>query len=253
MMHETETDDTAPHPGRRRWLNKRRLCWFAAGLVLLGTVFLGMAWHAHRTVMRASEGRVYRLDDVPAAEVALVFGTRVSEDGDVSWPLEWRLKTAGDLYKNGLVERILVSGDNRWREYNEPRAMKRWLMDNGVPEEHIACDYAGRRTLDSCARTARLWGIRDRVILVSQPYHLPRALFLANSWGMDAVAVAADSGTFRRDLWWERLARVKAWLDVKVLAAEPALWGPQERWPGDGTGGQETENATTPLDGRGGK
>ncbi len=181
--------------------------------------------------MAEAEGRIYRLEDAPAGKVALVFGARVMKDGDVSWPLKWRLETALDLYEKGLVKRILVSGDNRFRDYNEPEAMKRWLVNNGVPEKDIACDYAGRRTLDSCARAARLWGVRDKVVLVSQAYHLPRALFLAKSWGMDAVAVSAKSGTFRRDLIRERLARMKAWLDVCVLGTEPGLWGPQERWP----------------------
>ncbi len=181
--------------------------------------------------MAEGEGRIFKLEDAPVAEVALVFGARVMEDGGVSWPLRWRLETARDLYANGLVKRILVSGDNRWGHYNEPGVMRQWLIDNGVAENDIACDFAGRRTLDSCARAARLWGVRDKVVLVSQAYHLPRALYLAKSWGIDAVAVSAKSGTFRRDLIRERLARMKAWLDVCVLGTEPGLWGPKEYWP----------------------
>jgi SanA protein len=148
-------------------------------------------------------------------------------------PLQWRLAKASDLYKKGLVKRILVSGDNSRRNYNEPMAMKQWLVDNGVPAGDIACDFAGRRTLDSCARAVELWGVRDNAILVSQAYHLPRALYLAESWGMDAVAVPADSGTFRSNLVRESLARVKAWLDMNILGTEPAFWGTKEHWPGD--------------------
>lgn len=236
-MSESTVDNAVSNPPagerrfwRRGWLTWRRLCWCGAIVVFLGIAVLAVAWHAHSTVLAAGKGRMYKLENAPRAEVALVFGALVTEDG-VSWPLRWRLEAASNLYKKGLVNRILVSGDNRWRDYNEPLAMKQWLVDNGVPEERIACDYAGRRTLDTCARAVRLWGVRDRVILVSQAYHLPRALFLARSWGMDAVAVSADSGTFRRDLLRERLARVKAWLDVYVLAAEPTLWGPPEQWP----------------------
>lgn len=203
-------------------------------LVVLAIFALAISWYAHNTVMAASQGRIYRLDDAPEADVALVFGALVSEDGDVSWPLKWRLETACGLYKKGLVDRILVSGDNRFKNYNEPMAMKQWLIDNGVPADRIACDYAGRRTLDSCARAARLWGVRGKVILVSQAYHLPRALYLAKSWEMDAVAVAADRGTYRRDVYRECLARVKAWLDVNVLGTGPSLWGPVEQWPDEG-------------------
>lgn len=248
MMQENQIDNPVfgplPEPGtgdpsrRRRWITKRRLKRCSAILLFLGAVLAAAAWYAHSRVIAAGKGRIYSLDDAPAADVALVFGAYVSEDGDVSWPLRWRLEAASDLYRKGLVKRILVSGDNRWKDYNEPLAMKQWLTENGVPAEHIACDYAGRRTLDSCARAARLWGVRENVILISQAYHLPRALFLAESWGMDAVAVSADRGTFRRDLLRERLARVKAWLDVNVLGAEPSFWGPQEGWP-DKAGGEK--------------
>lgn len=230
-MNDNAIDENKSRPTRRTRLSKRTIFRGAAVLALLGAALAGLGWHAHNAVMAAGNGRIYRLEEVPAAEVALVFGAHVTQGGDVSWPLKWRLEAARDLYEKGLIQRILVSGDNRWREYNEPQAMKQWLVNNGVPEERIACDYAGRRTLDSCARAARLWGIREKVILVSQVYHLPRALFLARAWGMDAVAVPADSGTFRRDLIRERLARVKAWLDVNVLGMGPTLWGPPEQWP----------------------
>lgn len=228
-MDNSNPDICRDMPLRRP--GRRRIFALVAALALGSIVVAGLSWHAHDAVMAAAKGRIFRLEEAPAADVALVFGARVSEDGGVSWPLRWRLEAASALYREGLVRRILVSGDNRRKSYNEPLAMKRWLVENGVPEERIACDYAGRRTLDSCARASRLWGIEDRVILVSQSYHLPRALFLAKSWGMDALAVPADRGTFRRDLVRERLARVKAWLDVNVLNAEPAVWGPRERWP----------------------
>lgn len=231
-MHDLTPHENNTPPPRRDWQLKKRLCWCAAAVLFAGIFFASGAWYAHHKVMAEAEGRIYRLEDAPAGEVALVFGARVMKDGDVSWPLKWRLETARDLYEKGLVKRILVSGDNRFSHYNEPEAMKQWLVNNGVPEQDIACDYAGRRTLDSCARAARLWGVRDKVVLVSQAYHLPRALYLAKSWGMDAVAVSAKSGTFRRDLIRERLARMKAWLDVCVLGTEPGLWGPQEHWPG---------------------
>lgn len=216
---------------RPKWLTRRRALALAAVLVAATAGIVGLAWYAHKTVMDAGNGRIFALNDAPTANVALVFGARVYDGGDVSWPLKWRLEAARQLYENGQVKRILVSGDNRWENYSEPQVMKQWLVDNGVPEDRIACDYAGRRTFDSCARAACLWGIRGDVILVSQFYHLPRALFLARSWGMDAVAVAAEKGTFPRDLLRERLARVKAWLDVNVFATEPTRWGKPEKWP----------------------
>lgn len=186
--------------------------------------------------MSAGRGRIYQVESAPKARTAIVFGAAVSAEGHVSWPLQYRLEAARDLYSRGLVSYILVSGDNSRKSYNESDAMKRWLVQAGVPEQRVACDYAGHRTLDSCARAARLWRLRDGVILVSQNYHLPRALYLAKAWGMDATAVAARSGTYRHDRKREFLARVKAWLDINVLRTEPALWGPEEHWPGEEAG-----------------
>lgn len=215
--------------GRTSRLRRIALRLLAAGIVL-GLVGLIALLQIDSTVVAAGEGRIETVASVPARRVAIVFGAGVYKDGRLSYPLRIRMRAALDLYESGKVKKILVSGDNRFEHYNEPQRMRDWLIEKGVPPEDIACDYAGRRTLDTCARAARLWKL-DEVILVTQKYHLPRALYLAKAWGMDAVGVSADGpgGTARkRDRLRELIARVGAWVDVNVLDTQPALWGEPE-------------------------
>ena len=184
-------------------------------------------------VRGAAAGRIFSAESVPAAPVAIVFGAGLRQDGSPSFVLEGRLETVRRLYAEGKAGRILVSGDNRWEHYDEPSAMRSWLAERGVPDHAIARDFAGRRTLDTCQRAHRLWGV-ERAILVTHDYHLPRALFLARDAGIDAAGVPAAWGWTRRAAGREIVARVAAWLDVRLLKTGPALWGLPESWPDPG-------------------
>ena len=186
----------------------------------------GMEW----SVRSAGDGRVFDVENVPPAPVAIVFGAGLRQDGTPSFVLAGRLETARRLYAEGKVERILVSGDNRRADYSEPDAMRTWLIEQGVPERVIARDFAGRRTLDTCWRARGLWDV-ERAILVTHDYHLPRSLFLARAAGIDAVGVPAAYGRTRRAAGREIVARVAAWVDVRVLGRGAAVWGCPEAWP----------------------
>ncbi|MBN2712098.1 MAG: YdcF family protein [Planctomycetes bacterium] len=182
------------------------------------------------SVTSFAEGRIYSVEDAPPMRVAVVFGARIYDNGKVSGHLARRLGAALELYQLGKVKKILVSGDNRFTHYNEPERMKEWLVDKGVPESDVKCDYAGRRTLDTCARASGLWNL-DEAILVSQRYHLPRALYLAEHFNLKAAGVSCDGEGFyygKRNQIREMLARVLAWLDVNVLDTEPEVWGKPE-------------------------
>ena len=113
----------------------------------------------------------------PAAPAAIVFGAGLWRDGSPSPVLQDRVATAADLYFSGKVKKILMSGDNRFIYYNEPGAMKKFALSLGVPEEDIVLDYAGRRTYDTCYRARAIFGLKE-AILVTQSFHLPRALIL---------------------------------------------------------------------------
>lgn len=170
---------------------------------------------------------IYSPTDAPARRVALVFGAGLTRDGRPTAVLYDRVAAAVELYRAGKVDKLLMSGDNRFVEYNEPAAMRQTAIELGVPAEDIVLDYAGRRTYDSCYRAKAIFGVTD-VILVTQAFHLPRALFLCEAFGLHAVGVSADLRTYRRSsqiMWTARefVATAAAWWDVYISRPLPVL------------------------------
>ncbi|HVE86179.1 MAG TPA: ElyC/SanA/YdcF family protein [Myxococcales bacterium] len=143
-------------------------------------------------VERRYQGRMVSPADAPPSEVALVFGAGLAR-GEPSPLLAERLDMAVALYRQGKVKRILVSGDNSDRYHDETEAMRRYAVEQGVPPADLLEDDLGLSTYDSCARAREVFRL-DRVLLVTQRFHLPRALFIANSIGLDAHGVPADPG-----------------------------------------------------------
>ena len=139
----------------------------------------------------ASTGKIFTTEDAPSARAAIVFGAGLQRDGTPSPVLKDRIAAAVQLYHLGKVEKLLMSGDNRFIDYNEPAAMKTYAVSLGVPEEAIALDFAGRRTYDTCYRAKHIFGL-DEALLVTQKYHLPRAIFTCQEMGMRVSGVAAD-------------------------------------------------------------
>jgi SanA protein len=200
----------------------RRLGWLVlVPIVCLGLVVLVRWWTNHRY-----GSLIYTVDTAPPRRVAIVFGAAVLADGRPSAVLADRVHTATALYHAGRVEKLLMTGDHSRVDYNEPQAMSDYAQELGVPAEEIVLDYAGRRTYDSCYRARHIFGVTD-AILVTQSYHLDRALFTAHALGIDAVGVGADlrDYTLIRQWWWrELLATPVAWLDVHgILRPQPIL------------------------------
>ena len=163
-----------------------------------------------------ARGHVYAVADVPAAPVALVLGAQV-DPGDVPSPfLAARLELARQLYASGKVKAILVSGDHMHWDYNEPGAMHDWLVAHGVPSEKIALDHAGFDTYDSCVRADKVFGVRQ-LIVVTQTYHIDRAVALCRSVGVQADGVADDSVKIYTRQWIASSVR-------EPPAAIKALW-----------------------------
>jgi vancomycin permeability regulator SanA len=149
-------------------------------------------------------------------DAIVVLGAGVYPDGTPSPVLVDRLATAASLYREGRATRILVTGDHGRASYDEPGAMRDWLVDHGVPGEVISQDHAGFDTFSSMVRARRVFGV-ERPIVVTQAFHLPRALYLASSAGMDPTGVVADRREYPGALGMhlrEMLSRPKAWLDV---------------------------------------
>lgn len=191
-------------------------------LVLLGVAFVVLLrwWTDYRF-----SGDVYDAESVPARPVAIVFGAGVWPGGQLSPVLEDRVYTAVRLYNAGTVQKLLMTGDNRTLDYNEPQHMREYALELGVPDEDIVLDYAGRRTYDSCYRARHIFGV-DAAILVTQAYHLDRALFTAHGLGIDALGVSADRRdyAFISQYWWrEVLATALAAIEVYVTHPVPVL------------------------------
>jgi vancomycin permeability regulator SanA len=206
----------------------RRLLIAGVLAVVLGsfTVAGGELW-----VQGSSRGHVYAEADVPAAPVALVLGAEVYPGGTPSPFLAARLDIARRLYDEGKVKAILVSGDHRYWDYDEPGAMQVYLVARGVPARQVALDHAGFDTYDSCARAKRVFGVREAIV-ITQTYHVDRAVALCRSLGVDADGVGDDSVRIYTDPWRnsvirERGAVLKAVADV-VSGRDPVFLGPRE-------------------------
>jgi len=163
--------------------------------------------------------------DAPETSAAIVFGAGLRRDGTPTAVLRDRIQTAAELYFSGKVEKILMSGDNRFLNYNEPGAMQAYALELGIPEEDIVLDYAGRRTYDTCYRAQAIFGLREAV-LVTQEFHLYRALYTCNQLGLDAVGVSADLRPYRDSGFWtirEIPASLMAFIHVHITRPEPVL------------------------------
>jgi vancomycin permeability regulator SanA len=216
-----------PRPRWRRWLRRLLRLGLLAG-VLVAVLVVGSVLY----VDHGARGHVYGLDDVPAAPVVLVLGAQVYEPGDRPSPfLAARLELARQLYASGRVKAILVSGDNSRPDYNEPGGMAAWLTARGVPADKVVADYAGFDTYDSCARAKLIFGV-GRLIVVTQSYHIQRAVSICRHLGIDADGVGDDSVRDRYYSWWKATIReqgacVKAVWDL-TLRRDPVFLGPHE-------------------------
>lgn len=188
------------------------------GLLALVVFTLTAIFGVNFYVTQQTANKTY--DDVtkiPHRKVGLLLGcSRYAGNGQLSTFYRNRIDAAVELYKAGKVDFILASGDNRTPQYNEPKWMHDDLVKRGIPSDKIFMDYAGLRTLDSVVRCSRVFG-ENKITVISQAFHNQRAIFIANSWGMDAIGfnakdVQSSSGT--TVLFREKLARVLMIIDL---------------------------------------
>jgi vancomycin permeability regulator SanA len=162
----------------------------AVVLIFFGT-FAAIILLCFAYVQFSNRSKIVTYETVEPSDVAIIFGAGIENNTDPSMYLERRLQAGRELYLAGKVKAILVSGDNSSPSHNEPKVMRDWLIKNGVPSSIIVEDYAGFNTRDSCIRASKIFGV-ERAILVSQDYHLPRALYLCSHSKVESEL--ADSG-----------------------------------------------------------
>ena len=168
-------------------------------------------------VRRAAAGHIYDAADVPPAPIALVLGAQVYPDGTPSGFLAARLDLAKQLFEAGKVKAILVSGDTMAKEYNEPEAMRSYLINAGVPAAQVIIDEAGVDTYNSAVRAQRIFGISE-LIVVTQSYHVPRGVATCRLLGINAYGVGdstvCGSAAWRSGTIRDQLACVKTVADL---------------------------------------
>lgn len=156
------------------------------------------------------------VQEVVPKYTGIIFGAGLRKNGTPTRILADRLDAGAELYRLGKVKRLLLSGDNRQQNHDEPEAMKRYLLSKGVPAGDIFLDYAGFDTYSTVYRAKVVFQVKD-AILISQKYHLDRALYLGKHMDMDVVGYASDKRTYRKAIYYsgrEILSRAKAQFDL---------------------------------------
>ena len=189
-------------------------------VVVIGLALLIRTWTDAR-----ARTRIYRdAAQTPEHAVAIVFGAGI-RNGLPSSMLQDRIASAVDLYKTGKVRKLLVSGDNRTVDYNEPAVMRQAALRLGVPDADIVLDYAGRSTYETCYRARDIFGLSDAV-LVTQEFHLDRAMLICDVLGVQAIGFVADRHTYRALSWYEFrevAATINALVDLYATKPLPVL------------------------------
>lgn len=228
----------------RKNIRKIALC-VAAALLLLAAAAAAALLIINAHVKSASRDRILPTEQaaaLPDVDCVIVLGCRVNENGTVSDMLRDRLTCGIALYEAGAAPKLLMSGDHGKPDYNEVGAMKQFATDHGVPSENVFMDHAGFSTYETLYRAKAVFGAR-KILIVTQEYHLYRALYIAKQLGLDAYGVSADLHTYAgqrvRDLR-EVLARCKDFAKCLFMPAPTYLGDPI---PLTGSGDLTNDNA----------
>ena len=195
---------------------------------------LSALFYANYRVTTETDKFIYkRLNEVPFVRVGLVLGTSRYTSSGKSNPFFYnRIQAAKALFYSGKIQYLLLSGDNRYFSYNEPREMRKELLRMGIPDSVIIMDFAGFRTLDSVVRGKKVFKL-NRFIIISQEFHVRRAVYIARHHDIDAIAYVANDPT--SEYTWtvelrEYFARVAMLLDLYLFDTKPYFLG-EERLP----------------------
>ncbi len=207
-------------------------------LVLLTGMILGLSAYGiiNYHVIKFSDTYIMSLEEVPQAEATLVLGALVYRSGRVSPILADRLDVGIDLYKNDKVEKLLLSGDHGQKNYDEVNPMKSYASSRGVLIEDIFMDHAGFNTYESVYRARDVFKAK-KVVIVTQKYHLSRAVYIARKLGIEAYGVPSDKHIYPKMAIYkfrESLARCKDYILVNFIKPKPTYLGEVIDLSGDG-------------------
>jgi len=195
--------------------------------ILFGVIYILLDYNYNR-IKKESEPFIYSdINKIPAKKVALVLGTAKYLGNHINYYYKYRLDATYKLFRANKIKAIVVSGDNSTKYYDEPTTMRNDLVAMGIPAKYITIDYAGFRTLDSIVRAKAIFDLNDYII-VSQRFHLERAIYIAHAKGQKVIGFVAKD--FKNTYWSKRmehrelLARAKAVLDI-FFGVEPKFYG----------------------------
>lgn len=203
---------------------------------LILSLFIGflalffLIWGVNNYVTSTTQDQLFdAVSQIPHTKVGLVLGTaKTLNNGQSNYYFTFRIEAAVQLYQAGKIDFIVVSGDNGYANYNEPKDMEEALIERGIPKDHIYLDYAGFRTLDSVYRMKAIFN-EDSFTIISQPFHNERAIYIANHLGLKTIGFNAKDVTRTygfKTLLREKFARVKVVLD-HLVNKKPKYLGPQ--------------------------
>ena len=184
-------------------------------LIIVGVVFCSIILR----VQFKYHDKILQPENLSSPNVGLVFGAGLKARGVPGAVLEDRILTAIKLYQNNQIGKFILSGDNSTANHNEVQAMKNTALEQGLTEDILLLDHAGTSTYDSCMRVKQEFGL-NKIVLITQKYHLRRALYLCNELGLDAVGVVAENRGYSKQLKYtsrEVLASIDAWLSINIL------------------------------------
>lgn len=210
------------------WLRWR----ISTGVIFLSAIVIAFGLNVYVNFFTSSR-RYTNPSKVPEQPVAIVLGAGIFSDGTPTPMLADRVRAAAKLYKQGRVQKLLMSGDNSREDYDEVTAMQDYAVELGVFPEDITLDHAGFRTYDSCYRAKEIFGI-EQAVIVTQKFHLSRAVYLCNHLNVDAIGLGTPDWEiypFRNVMFYsirEKFSTLKAFWEVHITRPQPTFLGPFE-------------------------
>ena len=204
-----------------------------AGVLLTGISIVGINF----AMIQSTKAKIVAIDELKDADCILVLGAYVRPNGAPSSILKDRLNTGYEIFEAGKAPKFLLSGDHGQRSYDEVNGMRDYIEEKGVNKKLIFLDHAGFSTYESIYRARDIFEA-NKIIIVTQEYHLPRALYLAQKMGIEAQGVASDHLTYRKIMIFkarEALARAKDFVLVNIIKPKPTYLGEAIPVSGDGT------------------
>lgn len=196
--------------------------------LLIGLIISALVFTANYSIVKNAEDKTFSsIQNIGYNKVGLVLGTsKMLKSGHINLYFKYRVEATVDLYKNGKIDYVLVSGDNGNTNYDEPTDFKDELIKKGIPEDKIFLDYAGFRTLDSVVRAKEIFG-QSSITIISQKFHNERAIYLAEK--NDITAIGYNAKDLQNKYGWktrvrEYFARTKAFLDI-LIGVKPKFLG----------------------------